>query len=282
MATNLVTEEVADALLRSISHNLRTPLTSIQGTLSYLQQDASRQAAYQSDTARPADGTRQNDAAPQEPSNVHDELRRDLIDNAVAEAERLNRLIGNLLDLARLEAGAVLLTPTPCDVQDLIGSALDCLGLPVLDHRVHVRVAEDLPPVSMDFKLLVKALAHVLDNAIRFSPAGTPIDVRARAHGENLEITVADRGMGMSSKDLTRVFNKFYRVGRTEEATGTGVGLTICKGILAAHGGTIRASKRKGGGTRITMLLSLRQREGEPKSASPRKLDSPSEPSDVQ
>jgi two-component system sensor histidine kinase KdpD len=109
----------------------------------------------------------------------------------------------------------------------------------------------------MDFPWLVKALVHVMDNAIRYSPAGTPIQVRARARGECLEITVADRGVGMSPEDLTRVFEKFYRVGRAEEATGTGVGLAICKAILTGHGGSIRADERKGGGTIITMTLPL-------------------------
>jgi two-component system sensor histidine kinase KdpD len=109
----------------------------------------------------------------------------------------------------------------------------------------------------MDFPWLVKALVHVLDNAARYSAAGTPIQVRAKARGACLEITVADRGIGMSPEDLTRVFEKFYRIGRAEEATGTGVGLAICKSILTGHGGSIRAEERRGGGTVITMILPL-------------------------
>lgn len=255
MATNVATEEVADALLRSISHNLRTPLTSIRGALSYLQQDA----AYQSDMASRDDTTHRNSLAQPEPARIfYDETRRDLIENAVAEAERLNRFIGNLLDMARLEAGAVRLTPAPCHVEDLIGSALERLGGALQDRRVQVRVAKDLPSVPMDFTWLVRALVHVLDNAIRYSPAGTPIHVGARVRDENVEIIVADRGLGIPSGDLTRVFEKFYRVGRPEETTGTGVGLAICQGILEAHGGSIRADNRKSGGTLITMTLPLR------------------------
>lgn len=258
MATNVATEEVADALLRSISHNLRTPLTSIQGALTYLQADAAQQAApYPSNAAHRSASMHRKRVVPQEPSSLDDEARRDLIENAVAEAERLNRFIGNLLDMARLEAGVVHLTPTPWPVEDVIGLVLDRLREPLRGRRVHVQVAQGLPPVPMDFPWLVKALVHVMDNAIRYSPAGTPIQVRARARGECLEITVADRGVGMSPEDLTRVFEKFYRVGRAEEATGTGVGLAICKAILTGHGGSIRADERKGGGTIITMTLPL-------------------------
>lgn len=258
MATNVATEEVADALLRSISHNLRTPLTSIQGALSYLQEDAAQHAApYQTLPAHRSVPLRRKRVAPQEPFSLQDEARRDLIENAVTEAERLNRFIGNLLDMARLEAGVVRLIPTLGSVEDVIGVALDRLRETLRGRRVHIHVARDIPPVPMDFPWLVKALVHVLDNAARYSPAGTPIQIRTRTRGEYLEITVADRGVGMSPEDLTRVFEKFYRIGRAEEASGTGVGLAICKAILAGHGGSIRAEERRGGGAVITMILPL-------------------------
>ncbi len=229
-------ERAASALLGAISHDLRTPLTSIQGVLSYLQEDAAHR-----------------DAA----SHLDEATRQSLIDLAAEEAERLNRFIGNLIDMTRVEAGAIQVTPTPCDVQDVIGTALRRLNGQLKDRRVSVHVAPALAPVPMDFALMVKVLVHVLDNAVRYSPSGTPILVRAKASGENLEITVADRGMGIPPDDLTRVFDKFYRVGRTEEATGTGLGLAICKGIVEAHDGSIRADQRPGGGVVVTIKLPL-------------------------
>jgi two-component system sensor histidine kinase KdpD len=254
MATNPATEQTADALLRSISHNLRTPLTSIRGALSYLQQDP----AYRGDAALPPESLRRRGVAPPDQAGpLYDETRRDLIDNAVVEAERLNRYIGNLLDIARLDAGEVRFALAPYPVDHVVGSALDALDRERSYHRIRVRVAADLPQVRVDLAWMVKALAHVLDNAIRYSPDGTPIEVRARVRRGDLEITIADRGMGIPPDDLARVFDRFYRAGRSEHATGTGVGLAICDQVMAAHGGIIQASNRKGGGTRITMRLPL-------------------------
>ncbi len=229
-------ERAASALLGAISHDLRTPLTSIQGVLSYLQEDA---------------------AQPDSASHLDEATRQDLIDLATEEAERLNRFIGNLLDMTRVESGAIQVTSTRCDVQDVIGSALRRFDGQFKDRRVNVRVPPALALVPMDFTLMVKVLVHLLDNAARYSPAGTPIQIQAKVSGENLEITVADRGIGIPSDDLKRVFKKFYRVGRAEEATGTGLGLAICKGIIEAHGGTIRAAHRPGGGTIVSVMLPL-------------------------
>ncbi len=253
MATNSAVQDVGDAVLRSVSHNLRTPLTSIRGALSYLQQDP----AYRSVTARPRHTPRRKKRGGLESApSLYDAARRELIDNAVAEAERLNRVIGNLLDMARLEAGVVRFSLALCAVDDLIAAALDCLGEPA-KQRVRVRVTKGLDRVPMDFPWALKALSHILDNAIRYSPANSPISIRAKANGHYVEITVADRGIGIAPEDLTRVFDKFYRVGRPEQANGTGVGLAICREVLAAHGGSIRADNRKGGGTVVTMTLPL-------------------------
>lgn len=254
MSTNLVKEDAADALLRSISHNLRTPLTSIRGALSYLQQSE----VYRTDASEKKDGSSSIEGPSLGPQlNINPETRHDLIGNAVAEAELLNRYIGNLLDMAHLESGTAQFTLAPCAAGDLIGSALDLMGESLRGRRVQIRIAADLPPVPMDFTWMLKALVHVLDNAARYSPPGSPIHVRAISNGADLEISVADRGVGLSPEDRTRVFEKFYRVGRPERATGTGVGLAICKEILAGHGGTVRAARRKGGGTVVTMTLPL-------------------------
>ncbi len=218
------------AFLRSIVNELRTPLVSIMGALSSLQEEG----------------------AP-----LDEQTRQDLIENAAAEAERLNGLVGNLFDMARIETGAVEFMPSPCDVMDVIGSALQGVDARLKGRPVDVRVSPDLPLVPMDFTLMVKVLVHLLDNAIQYSAPDTPILVQAYTDGDHMEIMVADRGIGIPSADLTRVFDRFYRVPRPDGRPGLGLGLAICKGILAAHRGDIRADRRDGGGTIITMTLPL-------------------------
>ncbi|OGO12363.1 MAG: two-component sensor histidine kinase [Chloroflexi bacterium RBG_13_68_17] len=225
------TEKLQTALLSSISHDLRTPLVSITGALSSLCEDASLLA---------------------------DTNRANLIDNAHAEAVRLNRLVGNLLDMTRLEAGALRLSREPCDVQDMIGAALTQMEEALRDRRLTLDVPEDLPLVPMDFVTIVQVLVNLLDNAQKYSSPDTPIDVRARAAGAFLEIEVSDRGLGIPKEDLRRIFDKFYRVQRPESIGGTGLGLSICRGIVEAHGGFIAAENRPGGGTTIAFALPLR------------------------
>ncbi len=224
------TEKLETALLNSISHDLRTPLVSITGALSSLQEDG---------------------------VHLDGDTRKSLIDTASAEAERLNHLVGNLLDMTRVEAGAIHAKQEPCDVQDVIGSALDGLNVPLKDRRVDVHVPPELPLVPMDFVLMVQVLVNLQDNAIKYSPPAEPIEVIARLVGANLEIQIADRGIGIPPEDLTRVFDKFYRVQRPGGVNGTGLGLAICKGIVEAHGGSIKAENREGGGTTITLALPL-------------------------
>ncbi|MGE5263961.1 MAG: sensor histidine kinase [Acidobacteriota bacterium] len=222
------TERATRAFLSSIANELRTPLVSIMGALSSLRQDG----------------------AP-----LDEETRQDLIENAAEEAERLNGIVGNLIDIARVETGAIELTLSPCDVMDVIGSALQRLNTRLKERLVDVRVPPVLPLVPMDFTLMVKVLVHLLDNAVQYSAPDTPILVQAHTDGDCLEISVADRGFGIPPDDLTRVFDRFYRVPRSDSGSGIGLGLAICKGILTAHGGSIRADHREGGGTIITMTL---------------------------
>ncbi len=225
------TEKLQTALLNSISHDLRTPLVSITGALSSLDEDGTR---------------------------LDEVTRHSLIDNARDEAERLNRLVGNLLDMTRLEAGALKVAHELCDVQDVIGAALEQLGDRLGDRRVETDVPADLPLVPMDFVLITQVLVNLLDNALKYSPPETPIEVRAHAASGHLEIEVADRGIGIPPEDLARVFDKFYRVQRPGSVSGTGLGLSICRGIVEAHGGFIAAEARPGGGTAITLALPLK------------------------
>jgi two-component system sensor histidine kinase KdpD len=224
------TEKLQNALLNSISHDLRTPLVSITGALTSL------------------DG--QSDS-------LDEENRESLIATAREEAERLNRLVGNLLSMTRIESGAIKLHSEPGDVQDVIGTALEQLGKRVASHEIQVNVPDDFPLVPMDFTLIVQVMVNLLENAVKYSPAGSLIEVSAFTFNDKARIEVADRGVGIPPEDLTRVFDKFYRVQQPESVSGTGLGLSISKGIVEAHHGNIEARVREGGGTIIRVELPL-------------------------
>jgi two-component system sensor histidine kinase KdpD len=142
-------------------------------------------------------------------------------------------------------------------VQDLIGSTLEQFGSRLENRQVQVSLPGDLPLVPLDFVWIGLVLVNIIDNALKYSPPDSPIDIRAQVIGSSLEISIADRGVGIPPEDLGRVFDKFYRVQRPDIVTGTGLGLSISKGIVEAHGGRVRAENRSGGGTLITVQLPL-------------------------
>jgi two-component system sensor histidine kinase KdpD len=224
------TEKLQSALLHSISHDLRTPLVSITGALTTLQE---------------------------KDVGLDDEARAVLIDTAAEEAGRLNRLVGNLLDMTRLEAGAIQVHREPQDVQDVIGAALQMVSERLGDRPVEIDVPPDLPLVPLDSVLIVHALVNLIENALKYSPPGSPIRICTQTSDCEVSIEVADRGIGIPQEDLARVFEKFYRVERPESVTGTGLGLSISKGLVEAHGGHVSAQSRPGGGTQVTITLPL-------------------------
>ncbi len=181
--------------------------------------------------------------------------RRELLENAREEADRLNRLLGNLLDMNRLESGALKLRIEPGDVEDLVGAALTQLGDVAQRRDIHVSLPSPLPPVPMDFALVTQALVNVLDNAIKYSPPDTPVDLRAQVNGAEVQIRIEDRGPGIPPRDLKRIFDKFYRIEREDTTRGVGLGLAISKGVIEAHGGQIWAENRPGGGTIVVFTL---------------------------
>jgi two-component system sensor histidine kinase KdpD len=223
-------ENLQSALLNSISHDLRTPMASITGVLSTLYDDA----AY-----------------------LDEATRRDLVENAWEEANRMNRLIANLLDMTRLRAGAMKVSHDLCDIQDLIGAALAELANKLEGRPVTVVISPGLPLVSMDFVLMSRVIFNLLDNARKYSPPDTPIEVRAQMADSWVEIEVTDQGPGIPPEEMPHVFEMFYRTQRSDAVGGTGLGLSICQGIVEAHGGRIWADTRPGGGTIITVALPL-------------------------
>jgi two-component system sensor histidine kinase KdpD len=222
------TERLQTALLNSISHDLRTPLVTITGTLSVLEDDETLLDAS---------------------------TRRSMAQAAREEAERLNRLVENLLDMSRIEAGALRVTRQPCDVEDVVGSALEQFGRRLEDRPVSISVPDELPLIPLDFVLIVQVLVNIIDNAIKYSPAGAPIEIEVVEADAEIQIRVADRGMGIPAEDLAHIFDKFYRVQRPDHVTGTGLGLSIARGIVEAHGGCIWAENRPEGGAVIVVAL---------------------------
>jgi len=230
-------ERMQNALINSVANDLRTPLVSIQGALSMLRK---------------------------EPLYLDDATRQSLIENAVEEAERLNRFVGNLLDMARIEAHAIQVVLEPYDIEYIISSVVEHQAHLHKDRYVHIDVQSGLPLIPLDGILIGRVLLNLLDNALKYSAPGTPINVQAWIAGTNLKISVADRGIGILPDDLTRVFDKFYRVPRRDGVHGAGLGLTISKGIIEAHGGNIVAENREGGGAIFTLTLPMaKQAAGE-------------------
>jgi two-component system sensor histidine kinase KdpD len=227
-------EGLERALLNSISHDLRTPLMSISVALDNLWEKGAQ---------------------------IAEKVRRDLLTTAREETKRLNRFVGNLLDMTRLEAGAVQLKEVPCDVQDLVGCALGALEQRIGARKIDVRLPSSLQPVGMDLALMTQVLVNLLDNALKYSPPDKSIEIAARTDADKLTMEIADHGPGVPEGDLTRVFDKFYRIPIPEGAGGTGLGLAICKGIVEAHGGDIRAENQTGGGLRVTITLPIGEDE---------------------
>ncbi|HZY43297.1 MAG TPA: sensor histidine kinase KdpD [Anaerolineae bacterium] len=226
------TERLRNSLLSSVSHDLRTPLASISGAASSLL----------------------------EADLLDAETRRDLAEAIYEEASRLDRLVRNLLDMTRLESGAIKLQKEWQPLEEVIGVVLARLADQLKDRSVSTHLPIDLPLVPLDGVLIEQVLLNLLENAIKYTPAGSPIDLSAWADHDQVTIEIADRGPGLPVGEEQRIFEKFYRA-QKPETHGVGLGLTICRGIVEAHGGRIWAENRSGGGTTFRFTLPL---EGTP------------------
>ncbi len=224
------TNELRAALLAAVSHDLRTPLAAIKASVtSLLQRDV--------------------EWTPHE--------RAEFLETIDEETDRLNALVGNLLDMSRLQAGALDILAEAVDLEEVLPAALRSLG--AADGAVELEVPDGLPRVLADRGLLERALANVLSNAVRFSPPGKPARVTAGVVDGVVDIRVADRGPGVPSAERDRLFRPFQRLGDSGQNEGVGLGLAVAKGFLEAMGGEIEADDTPGGG--LTVVARLRVAE---------------------
>ena len=222
-------ERLRNALLSSVSHDLRTPLGVITGAVST--------ALETPDLPEPA--------------------RRELLQSAQEEAQRLHRLVSNLLDITRLESGALDLHTEWTPMEEVVGAALNRRELGGEARRVRVSLPEDLPLVAMDGVLMEQLLLNLLDNALKYSPPGSPVDIKAWAAGKSLTLSISDQGPGITPGEEERIFEKLARGQATASRPGAGLGLAICKGIATAHGGRIQAVNHPQGGAQFLVTLPL-------------------------
>ncbi|MGH7440642.1 MAG: ATP-binding protein [Polyangiaceae bacterium] len=223
------TEQLRSSLLSSVSHDLRTPLGVVTGATSALL-----------DESGPKD----------------EATRRELLQTAHEESLRLNRLVRNLLDMTRLEAGALRVQKEAQPFEEVVGGALTRLEDRLRGRQVRTDVPSDLPLAAFDAVLVEQVLVNLLENALKYTPPASPIDIEARERDGMLEVTVADQGPGVEPRDRERIFEKFYRA-HEGQGGGVGLGLAICRGMVSAHGGQIRVEGRPGGGAAFRFTLPL-------------------------
>jgi two-component system sensor histidine kinase KdpD len=223
------TEQLRNSLLSSVSHDLRTPLAVVTGATSALL----------------------DEHGPRDPA-----VRRELLQTVHEEALRLNRLVRNLLDMTRLEAGALKVKKELGPIEEIVGAALGRMDDRLRGREVRTDIPADLPLVPFDSALIEQVLINLLDNAAKYTPEGSPLEVGAHVRDGTIEVEVADRGPGVGPNDTERIFEKFFRV-REAEGGGAGLGLTICRGIVTAHGGRMWVQAREGGGASFRFTLPL-------------------------
>jgi len=228
------TESLRNSLLSAISHDFRTPLASIVGASSSLIDDSSR---------------------------LSEPARLDLGRTIYEEAQRMTKLANNLLDMARLEAGNVRLNRQWCPLEEIVGGVLTRLHARLAHHPVAIKLPSGLPLVHVDPVMIEQVFENLIENAVKYTPSGTAIEIGAEVGDDKTVCWVADRGDGLPAGKEDMLFEKFYRGAKEGAQSGVGLGLTICRAIVEAHGGSIRAENREGGGARFSFTIPL---TGEP------------------
>jgi two-component system sensor histidine kinase KdpD len=211
-------DRLRSALLTSISHDLKTPLASVLGAASTMR-DLS--------------------------SGLSDTEKRDLLATVIDESERLNRFIANLLDMTKLESGAVVPNTSRLDIGEIVGSALRRAGKILVNHKISLELAAELPMLELDAVLFEQALFNLLDNAAKYAPADTTISIKGTRNKDYVTLQIIDEGDGIPPMELESIFDKFYRAQKGDHVRpGTGLGLAISRGFVEAMHGTISATNR--------------------------------------
>jgi two-component system sensor histidine kinase KdpD len=224
------TDELKSALMSAVSHDLKTPIASIMASVTSLLE-----------------------------KDIHwdEETQRDFLQGIYDEARRLNRLVSNLLDMSRIEGGALHPEKNWYSIEEVVHSVVQRLEPRMAGHTVTVDLETSLPLALFDYTEIDQVLTNLVENALKYTPSGSTILISARRVDDYLEVRVEDNGPGVSSEHLGRLFDKFYRAGQRKGTSGTGLGLAIAKGFIEAHGGTIRATNRPEGGLRVSFTLPL-------------------------
>lgn len=223
------TEQMRSSLLSAVSHDLLTPLASIRGAASTVRQQGGKLSA---------------------------ETRDELLDSICEETERLGRLVRNLLDMTRFETGGVELRRAAIPLEDIVGTALHRLETALRGREVTVEISESLPLVYGDEVLLGQVFVNLLENAAKYTPAGTAIAITARQEGEMIQVDVRDHGPGIPEGQEARLFDKFFRT-QAGDRRGAGLGLAIAKAVVECHGGTIVCFSHRDGGAVFRLQLPL-------------------------
>jgi two-component system sensor histidine kinase KdpD len=226
------TESLRNTLLASISHDLRTPLSVIAGASSTLVERG---------------------------RDLDDEARMSLARSIETKSREMSELVSNVLDLMRLESGQIALRRDWQTLDDLIGSALARIEERLREHPVGIDLPADLPPLYVDADLIVQTFVNLLDNVAKYTPPGTPVHITAQADDDRVLVTVDDEGPGLPAAERDRLFDKFQRGTGEGTIVGAGLGLAICRAIVTAHGGDIRAGERPGGGARFQFTLPTKE-----------------------
>jgi two-component system sensor histidine kinase KdpD len=220
-------ERLRNALLSALSHDLKTPLTALVGASQALCED-----------------------------RLDPRERQEFTKMVAAEAERLNRLVANLLELTRLESGKVTVKRVLQAIDEVIGVALYRLEKQLVGRSIETSVPEDVPLAAFDPVLLEQVLINLLENAVKYTPEGSPIEIFVRREGAQILVEVADHGPGVPAGEEEKVFERLYRGdGDRRAAGGVGLGLTICRAIITAHDGNIWLKNRPGGGASVRFTL---------------------------
>lgn len=236
-AIHIEREQLRNALLSSVSHDLRTPLATITGASSSLVLGK---------------------------SNLSDAQKQELAQVILEEGEHLNNLVRNLLEMTKLESGPLTVKKNWYEIEEVVGTSMTRLERHLNSRRINIQLPRNLPLVPLDEILMQQVFLNLLENALKYTPAGSDIDIEAFANEVDsagkptwITIKVSDRGPGLKAGEEDLIFTKFYRSSTASQHMGVGLGLAICRAIIKAHGGTITAANRTGGGADFIIKLPL-------------------------